>query len=389
MYDREEEINTIEKLLCEGRHIQVCGPRKVGKTVILDNLNNRIENPCYYLNCETSVANSPDSIANNMKRLFHTNTPREAPGDPWKEVMYEVFEHLKGRNDDCIIIIDELSDALDKMPDEDRHDFLDILLRLPNEIGIQLIICGSIGLEKILEDYDKAHDIRTSFVPLLVKPFDECTARGFIEECFIRNGLTLSSNILSVLTESIISCFGRDSPLPIFLERFTAHVAQSLLESHKSSITGVDEIISGDGIHIEINQQQEPDLTETIIELYDNCLKQVIDVHERKSTGGGPLQDLIGYIHLIEGDLIQTGGLSKDKTRLVTRLLLSDEITPIMISSLREPGIEEILKNLCDNHLLKHSNDNYIPYLKFLGDVWARLYPLEGELEEKGDEYNG
>ncbi len=100
MYDREIETDTIEKLLNEGRHIQVCGPRKVGKTTILNNLNDRLETQCYYLNCETAVANSPDSIANSMRRLFHTNTPREAPGDPWKEVMYEVFEHLKGKNND-------------------------------------------------------------------------------------------------------------------------------------------------------------------------------------------------------------------------------------------------------------------------------------------------
>ncbi len=115
MYDREDVIDAIQKLLSEGRHIQVSGPRKVGKTTILDNLNDRLENQCYYFNCETDVANSPDSIANSMKRLFHTNTPREAPVDSWKEVMYEVFEHLKRKNNDCIIIIDELSDSLDKM----------------------------------------------------------------------------------------------------------------------------------------------------------------------------------------------------------------------------------------------------------------------------------
>ncbi len=386
MYDREKDIGAIEKLLSEGRHIQVCGPRKVGKTTILDNLNDRLETQCYSLNCETAVANSPDTIVNSMKRLFHTNTPREAPGDSWKKVIYEVFEYLKRKNNDCIIIIDELSDSLDKMMEKERHDFLDTLLWLPDEIGVQMIICGSIGFEKILENYNKVHEIRAMFVPLYVEPFSEDTALGFIKECFLMNELPLPDNILSVLSESIITCFGKDSLFPLFLKQFITHATHSIFNSSEDWQMIITRANSVDEINADLDPQKKSELDEAIKEIYDECLQQVVDVHTRKSTGGGPLQELIGYIHLIEGDLQRTGTLSKDRVQLVTRLLKLEKITPAIISTLNDKGIEIILKNLSDNHLLKRSDDNYIPYLKFLGDVWSRLHPLEGELEERRDE---
>jgi hypothetical protein len=386
MYDREKDVNAIEKLLQEGRHIQVCGPRKVGKTTILDNLNDRLETKCYYLNCETVVANSPDIIANSMRRLFHTNTPLEAPGDSWKKVMYEVFEYLKRKNSDCIIIMDELSDSLDKMKENERHDFLDVLQWLPDELGVQIIICGSVGFEKILENYNKVHKFKAMFVPLYVEPFSEETARGFIKECFLRDGLTLPDNILSILTESIISCFGRESLFPLFINQFINHSIQALSKSSKDWQKIMTEAGGADAVKVEIAPQKESELYETIIEVYEECLQQVVDVHTRKSTGGGPLQDLTGYIHLIEGDLQRTGTFSKDRIQLITRLLKLEKITPAIISTLNDQGIEIILKNLSDNHLLKRSDDNYIPYLKFLGDVWSKLHPLEGKLEERRDE---
>ncbi|UCE37728.1 MAG: ATP-binding protein [Thermoplasmata archaeon] len=385
MYDREKDVKAIEKLLSEGRHIQVCGPRKVGKTTILENLNDRLETKFYYFNCETTGVSSPVTIANSMKRLFHVNTPREAPEDSWVEVMYEVYEFLKRKNTDCIIIIDELSDSLDKMTEEERHEFLDGLLWIPDKLGIQMIICGSIGFDKILENYKKAYKIRAMFVPLYVEPFDEDTAQGFIKECFLGNGQTLPDGILSVLTESITMCFGKDSLFPLFLDRFITHTVRSHFRSSEDWQKIITNEISNDKVNVDIDPQKKIKLEEVIKEIYDGCLQQVVDVYNRRSTGGGPLQDLIGYIHLIEGDLTRTGTLSRNRTQLVTRILLMGEITPVIISSFKDQGIETILNTLSDNYLIKSSGDNYISYLKFLGDVWSRLHPLEGELEERRD----
>jgi hypothetical protein len=386
MYDREKEVNEIKTLLNEGRHIQVCGPRKVGKTTILDNLHDQLEIQCYSLNCETSGANSPDTIANSMKRIFHTNTPREAPGDSWKDVMYEVFEYLKRKNNDCVIIIDELSDSLNRMTEKERHDFLDALLWLPDKIGVQVIICGSIGFERVLENYNKMHEFRAMFVPLYVEPFSEETAVGFIRECFLRNGLVLHGNIVSMIAESIISCFGRESLFPLFLNQFITHLTQSDSKTCKDFQKIINDLIEADVAMEDTYLQKKLELDEIIKEIYDECLQHVVDIHTRKSTGGGPLQELTGYIHLIEGDLQRTGTFSRYRIQLVTKLLKSEKITPAIISSFNDQGIEMILKNLSDNHLLKRSDNNYIPYLKFLGDVWSRLYPLEGELEERRDE---
>ena len=386
MYDRENVVVDIRKLLREGRHIRVCGPRKVGKTTILENLGEELGFQFHYFNCETTGANSPESIANGMKRAFRANIPREAPGDHWMDVMHEVLEFLKIKNDNCIVIIDELSDALDKMSEDQRHDFLNGILMLPDRIGVQLIVCGSIGFDRVLNNYEQAHKIRAMLAPVYVEPFDKDTARSFIKECFSRNRLNIPDDIFPILTESIISCFGKDSLFPLFLERFITDAIPPLLRP-KSEL----------GIVISERQKEKAAvgpldskiilrLDTAVKDAYNERIQQVVDICENRRTGGGLLQDLAGYVHLIKGDLERTGGLSLDRAQLVTRVLQMDKITPGIISLIGDEGIERILRNLKENYLIKKSGENYISYVKFLMDVWSRLYPLEVELEERRDE---
>lgn len=361
MYDREEYIQKCKDNIDEGRHFRVCGPRKVGKTTLLENLKNHTTHRVFHFNCQTTD-DSPDKLINQLAQKV--TGIREADDKNWRDVADRILDQLESEQPGCVLIFDEFSTSISTMDADSKDKFLNwFSTTLANRKDITFGIAGSISLKTALNGYSYAAKFREQLSHIHIWPFEEDIARGYIEEVLKKKGYELRGDYLGSFQDSIIRCLGSETLFPLFLRGLIEHCI-------------------GEGIIERIENNAPLGEIEDFVEMkYSEAVKSVVEALKLQKDCPSCFLEWMAYVDYIRDDLKKSIGTGREVLQNLSKLMLLENCTPSLIASLEIPGM--VLDSLESNYLVKKESDNYRFYLKFLRDVWIELYPVDvGTFEE-------
>ena len=210
LYGRKRELQLLWKTI-EKDSLLLTSPRRYGKTSIVNDMK---DNPrpgwsVTYIDMEgfadpyefiielLSHVNPP--LLQKVKNLFRSardatdtfqildviGVKLRESNSSWKKKGTEIFRELKKNNSKSIVIIDELPIYLLKMQEKYRDNgstvsaFLHWLRSIRQNLQIRFIVCGSIGINSIVDGYGLENSVN-DLSRLSLPPFDDETAKGMI-----------------------------------------------------------------------------------------------------------------------------------------------------------------------------------------------------------------
>ena len=243
LYGRERELellwNTIEK-----DSLLLTSPRRYGKTSIVNYMKDKPQPgwSAIYIDMEGSakphefimeLLNQVNpTLLQKAKNLFQsardaTNAVQilnmieirlREPNDDWKKKGKEIFRELKKDNSKSIVIIDELPTYLFKMQEKYQDDgstisaFLHWLRNIRQDLQIRFIVCGSIGIDSIVDRYGLENSVN-DLSRLSLPPFDDKTAKGMITTLLNKYNIVHTNDLI----EEIMAQIGLQVPFFIQL----------------------------------------------------------------------------------------------------------------------------------------------------------------------------
>ena len=210
LYGRKRELQLLWKTI-EKDSLLLTSPRRYGKTSIVNDMK---DNPrpgwsVTYIDMEgfadpyefiielLSHVNPP--LLQKVKNLFRSardatdtfqildviGVKLRESNSSWKKKGTEIFRELKKNNSKSIVIIDDLPIYLLKMQEKYRDNgstvsaFLHWLRSIRQNLQIRFIVCGSIGINSIVDGYGLENSVN-DLSRLSLPPFDDETAKGMI-----------------------------------------------------------------------------------------------------------------------------------------------------------------------------------------------------------------
>lgn len=132
---------------------------------------------------------------------------RESNHD-WKEKGMEIFSELAKEHPKPIVVIDELPVYLLNMKEKHQDGgltisaFLHWLRRIRQELEIRFIVCGSIGIDAIIDKYGLENSIN-DLSRLSLPPFDDKIAKGMIMTLLDRYGIAYTDELIEKIMRHI------------------------------------------------------------------------------------------------------------------------------------------------------------------------------------------
>jgi len=233
-FDREGELDELARLLGSGASVLITAPRRIGKTSLLLEFAGRHDEEAFLfvdVQAHTDEAGAilklaevaarhrevrqvvADAFKNVLgavsSRLEEVSVGelslklREGIDPDWRSKADDIFERLAQASKPVVVAFDELPILVSSLLCGDdgrltpqRTERTRVFLSWLREATIRLrpavrfIATGSIGLEPLLTRAGIS-EVMTTFTPLEVKPWDEATARLFIEDRAGRAGITM------------------------------------------------------------------------------------------------------------------------------------------------------------------------------------------------------
>lgn len=233
LYGRDYELDLLWKTV-EKDSLLLTSPRRYGKTSVVKAMedNPRAGWSVIYVDMEGS-SDPPEFVAELSKRVSTTplqktrnlfRSARDAtdelhlpglvgvklrePDVSWKEDGTEIFCELKKSSPKSIVIIDELPTYLLAMQEKYGDGgstisaFLHWLRRIRQDLQIRFVVCGSIGIDTIVDKYRLENSVN-DFARLQLLPFDDETAKGMITTLLDRYGIGHTDDLVKEIMESI------------------------------------------------------------------------------------------------------------------------------------------------------------------------------------------
>ena len=233
LYGRKHELQLLWKTI-EKDSLLLTSPRRYGKTSIVNYMK---DNPrpgwsVTYIDMEgfadpsefiiELLSHVNPTLLQKVKNLFHS--ARDAtdafeildvigirlrePNNNWKKKGTEIFRELQKNNSKSIIIIDELPIYLLNMQ-EKYHDngstistFLHWLRSIRQDLQIRFIVCGSVGIDSIVDRYGLENSVN-DLSRLSLLPFDDETAKGMITTLLDKYGIAHIDDLIKEIMAQI------------------------------------------------------------------------------------------------------------------------------------------------------------------------------------------
>ena len=233
LYGRDHELDLLWKTV-EKDSLLLTSPRRYGKTSVVKAMedNPRAGWSVIYVDMEGSsdsyefvvelskrVSTTPLQKTRNLFRSARDATDElhlpglvgvklREPDVSWKEDGTKIFCELKKSNPKSIVVIDELPTYLlmvqNKYGDSGStiSTFLHWLRRIRQDLQIRFVVCGSIGIDTIVDKYRLENSVN-DFARLQLLPFDDETAKGMITTLLDRYGIGHTDDLIKEIMESI------------------------------------------------------------------------------------------------------------------------------------------------------------------------------------------
>ncbi len=249
-WDRETEIHNLVELLDEGANILITAPRRIGKTSLIREVDNRIKDRYCCLQLDLQKSHSPADIITELsvatrphmklwkktKEIFKnvvssavenidsmnisdlTVKFRDGLLSKWQNKGNRMIEAIAGSETPTVIFMDEFPlviNRLLKWPNneitqerlKETDTFLSwirsITIRYQNKI--RLVITGSVGLEPILRQASLSHTINT-LTPFELEAWDKDTTVGCFSALAKNYGVVFKQGTLDKMIALIGCC---------------------------------------------------------------------------------------------------------------------------------------------------------------------------------------
>ena len=243
-YGRNEEVEAVLKMFNSGRDIAMPGPRRLGKTFLLDRLvvvlpqkgwsavkveiaglsDQRavFRELCIKISDQKSI--SQKSTTWIQQRLGQALAPRSDTNGPWYQPFLTLdhetyFERLiKAMHDDqsskWALLIDEIPIFLKALHDKGsdgvaaaRH-FMNLISRLRASYPrVRWLITGSIGLEPLAQE-GQYMGVLAKFTTFEIEPLTVEQAIAFVRDQALTGALQHRANITATEAEALVSAVG-------------------------------------------------------------------------------------------------------------------------------------------------------------------------------------
>ena len=370
MYDREDKRKTCIDYIDQRSHFRLHGPRRVGKTTILRMVKDEIDGDIVLFNCERGVE-SPYGIINALAQAcgIPENYRDVANNENWTESGDKLIATIRKDRKGIVIIIDEFSTALSRMDNKGNSlstEFLDWFVKhLDSRDDIIFIIAGSISFEIAIGKYDYSRHIKDVFPCVYISPFDKLIAKGFVISILKEKGIKISGEMADALHESIVTAMGVNGLFPVFIREFTEYIIGQGLETICS-------------IEYETDDDMKGEISKFIADVYskslDDIAKQIIKGTKQTFP---PISD---YFNAMLDDIkrVVPNYETSNKRYEITELFqLGIQKRQLSYLEAKLLGIEtlNLLDSLVKIYVIRKDADCYHFDLKFLYDIWIKLYP--------------
>lgn len=247
-WDREQDIDLFTELLDEGAHILMAAPRRIGKTSLMREVANRVQDRYYCLHVDLQKAESPaDAIAelskathpfkklwDKTKGIFKnilngvkdniesfgiddlTVTLRSGltAGD-WQNKGDQLFSTLAEAEKPVIIFFDEFPILVNRLLKgkefritPERRNATDIFMSwirdnsIRHKGKIRIVITGSIGIEPALRQADLSSSLNT-FMPFLLPVWSNEVAKECLEALANQYEIAFHPEAINMIIEKL------------------------------------------------------------------------------------------------------------------------------------------------------------------------------------------
>jgi uncharacterized protein len=243
-YGRNSETAVVLKLFQNDKDLAMPGPRRLGKSFLLDRLVERLpaqgwntvkveiagladQNAVFRELCakiDTQRNIGKKSVAFIKQRMTQALSPRTSAGGTWYQPFLSIdhesyFERLlKAMNDDphrrWALLIDELPIFLKSLHDKGAEgiasakQFMNLLSRLRSHYPkVRWLITGSIGLEPLAKEGEYM-GVLAKFTPYGIEPLNVAQSIDFIQDAAKRGIVMQRTEISTIEAQQIVATVG-------------------------------------------------------------------------------------------------------------------------------------------------------------------------------------
>jgi hypothetical protein len=279
-WNREQELADLIELLEEGANVLITAPRRIGKTSLIREAGNRVENRYCCLQLDLQKSHSPADVTTELsvatrpymnlwkktKEVFKniissaaenidslnvndlTIKLRDGLLTNWQDKGNRMIEAIANSDTPAIIFMDEFPLVVNRLLKgseykitSERLKETDTFLSWIRSITIQykqkirIVLTGSIGLEPILQQAGLSHTINT-FTPFEIGPWDEQTATGSLQALANNYGINFDKGA----KEKMIDLIG--SSIPHHVQMFFNYIYFDCKKRNNMSCTRKDAV---------------------------------------------------------------------------------------------------------------------------------------------------
>ncbi|MBL7180513.1 MAG: ATP-binding protein [Pseudomonadota bacterium] len=247
-WDREKDIELFKDLLDEGAHILVAAPRRIGKTSLMREVANRVQDRYYCLHVDLQKAESPADAVAELSKATHpykqlwektkgifknilsglkdnieslgiddlTVTLRSGltAGD-WQDKGDQLFLTLAETDKPVVIFFDEFPILVNRLLKgkefritPERREATDVFMSwvrdnsIRHQGKVRIVITGSIGIEPALRQADLSASLNT-FMPFVLPVWSDEIAKGCLEALANQYEIALSPEAVNMIIEKL------------------------------------------------------------------------------------------------------------------------------------------------------------------------------------------
>lgn len=311
-YGRNEEVKVILKMFQAGRDIAMPGPRRLGKTFILERLVEFLpsqgwraikveiaglsdQRAVFRELCSKISDNRNSSLAWIAQRMGQALAPRTDTAGPWYQPFLTLdhetyFERLiNALNDDktqrWALLVDELPIFLKALHEKGpegiatARNFMNLISRLRvNYPKVRWLITGSIGLEPLAQ-IGKYMGVLAKFDTFDVEPLTHQQSKDFVQDQALNGALLHRTTVSSAEADVLVSAVGWRAAyyLDAVAQKLSGEPTDNLALAHEAVERAIGKLIQAGeartfGVWEEHLHKHYPDAERTIAIIVINKL---------------------------------------------------------------------------------------------------------------------
>ena len=233
LYGRKHELKLLWRTV-EKDSLLLISPRRYGKTSIVNYMKDNPQSGWSVIYIDMEGFADPHefigellkhvnlTLLQKIKNLFRSardSTDRfqildaieiklRESSEDWKKKGTEIFNELKKDNSKSVIVVDEFPIYLLKMQGKYQDGgatistFLHWLRNIRQDLQIKFIVCGSIGLDTVIDRYDLENSVN-DLTRLSLPTFDDETAKGMIATILDKYGISHTDDLVKEIMAQI------------------------------------------------------------------------------------------------------------------------------------------------------------------------------------------